>query len=143
MKVLTENLTDLALDWAVELANGTHWSSNGYFVFKNADGTTRTFERSPEWRYSTSWTQAGPIIDREKICLKALFFKDGGWRAHKHSLRYDDRLADYIYGDEIMQDGPTPLVAAMRCYVASKLGDKIEIPDELVYTYPINTRSNK
>lgn len=27
--------------------------------------------------------------------------------------------------------GPTPLIAAMRCYVASKLGDEVEIPDEL------------
>lgn len=26
--------------------------------------------------------------------------------------------------------GPTPLIAAMRCYVASKLGEEVEIPDE-------------
>ena len=24
-----------------------------------------------------------------------------------------------------------PLIAAMRCYVASKLGDEVEVPDEL------------
>jgi hypothetical protein len=28
-------------------------------------------------------------------------------------------------------DGPTPLIAAMRCYVASKLGDEVELPEEL------------
>jgi hypothetical protein len=28
-------------------------------------------------------------------------------------------------------EGPTPLIAAMRCYVASKLGDEVEIPSEL------------
>lgn len=27
--------------------------------------------------------------------------------------------------------GPTPLIAAMRCYVASKLGDEVEVPEEL------------
>ena len=27
--------------------------------------------------------------------------------------------------------GTTPLIAAMRCYVASKLGDNIELPEEL------------
>jgi len=27
--------------------------------------------------------------------------------------------------------GDTPLIAAMRCYVASKLGDEVEIPEEL------------
>jgi hypothetical protein len=29
------------------------------------------------------------------------------------------------------EHGPTPLIAAMRCFVASKLGDEIEIPKEL------------
>jgi hypothetical protein len=29
-------------------------------------------------------------------------------------------------------EGPTPLIAAMRCYVASKLGDTVEIPEELL-----------
>ena len=28
--------------------------------------------------------------------------------------------------------GPTPLIAAMRCYVASKLGDEVEVPEELL-----------
>ncbi len=28
--------------------------------------------------------------------------------------------------------GPTPLIAAMRCYVASKLGDEVDIPEELL-----------
>jgi hypothetical protein len=27
--------------------------------------------------------------------------------------------------------GPTPLIAAMRCYVQSKLGDEVEAPEEL------------
>jgi hypothetical protein len=30
-----------------------------------------------------------------------------------------------------LQYGNTPLIAAMRCYVASKMGDEIEIPEEL------------
>jgi len=28
--------------------------------------------------------------------------------------------------------GPTPLIAAMRCYVASKLGEEVEAPEELL-----------
>jgi hypothetical protein len=28
--------------------------------------------------------------------------------------------------------GPTPLIAVMRCYVALKLGDEVEIPEELI-----------
>ena len=59
---------------------------------------------------STDWAQGGPIIEREGI---AVF---GDWQA---------TLGEETY------NGPTPLIAAMRCYVASKLGDEVEIPEEL------------
>jgi hypothetical protein len=42
------------------------------------------------------------------------------WQAECNSNDYHNR-----------QHGPTPLIAAMRCYVASKLGDAVEIPEEL------------
>jgi len=57
--------------------------------------------------YSTNWAQGGPIIEREGIALIP------GWTAERPGFS---------------ADGPTPLIAAMRCYVASKLGDEIEIP---------------
>ena len=64
--------------------------------------------------YSTNWAQGGPIIEREKIGLlpsgNAYYERNGG--------------TYYSYG-------PTPLIAAMRCYCASKLGDTVEIPEEL------------
>jgi hypothetical protein len=34
-------------------------------------------------------------------------------------------------GEPYEGTGSTPLIAAMRCYVASKLGDEVEIPKEL------------
>jgi hypothetical protein len=46
----------------------------------------------------------------------------------------------WVYGKRVIQMkclcngyvvGPTPLIAAMRCYVASKMGDEIELPEEL------------
>jgi len=36
-----------------------------------------------------------------------------------------------LWGTQAKQSGPTPLIAAMRCYVASKLGDEIKLPEEL------------
>ena len=30
------------------------------------------------------------------------------------------------------QDGPTPLIAAMRCYVSNRLGNEVEVPEELL-----------
>jgi hypothetical protein len=63
---------------------------------------------SVDWNYSTDWAQGGPIIEREKIAL----FLNGNdeWAA-------TDGIKNSV--------GDTPLIAAMRCYVASKLGDEI------------------
>lgn len=75
----------------------------------------------PAWtKYSTDWAQAGPIIEREYISV--LSWLVGAWKARTTA---ND-------GTEYICEGPTPLVAAMRCYVASKLGDEVEVPNEIV-----------
>ena len=69
--------------------------------------------------YSTDWAAGGPIIERECITVEYA----GVWvgRCWKDSD-----------GDEQIEiEGATPLIAAMRCFVASKLGDEVEIPEEL------------
>jgi hypothetical protein len=65
---------------------------------------------------STDWSQGGPIIEREKI---AIDWDGAAWCASDNV----NPIACY---------GPTPLIAAMRCYVASKLGDTVDIPEELL-----------
>jgi len=65
--------------------------------------------------YSTNWSQGGPLIERERLTV--------GWVA--------DTWAAVVGLVEHKQIGPTPLIAAMRCYVASKLGDEVEIPEEI------------
>lgn len=67
--------------------------------------------------FSTDWSQGGPIIEREKMTVESL---DTGWLA--------TRIEHPAFSEE---QGPTPLIAAMRCYVASKLGDEVEVPDGL------------
>lgn len=68
--------------------------------------------------YSTDWSQGGPIIERENI-----------WLTHHVAAK----MHGAHKGDEHwFQRGPTTLVAAMRCYVASKLGNEVEIPEELL-----------
>jgi hypothetical protein len=101
MKVNTSELTDVALDWAVHIA--LHGSCEGY----------------AEHEYSTDWAQGGPIIDREIAKIER--FSDSLWEATAFTKNAQD----------IVQNGPTPLIAAMRCYVAFKLGDEVEIPEEL------------
>lgn len=84
--------------------------------------TTCVAYLSNDHNYSEDWSQGGPIIEREKIDL---VWQAGG---------YEDWTAYPNHGmnDEFAQCGPTPLIAAMRAYVASRLGDEVEIPEELL-----------
>ena len=82
------------------------------------DWAVRQCEGRQEWKYtpSTDWSQGGPIIEREGI----------SWHCGNKSSWHA-----YGYGSAENFNGPTPLIAAMRCYVSSKLGDEVEIPEEL------------
>lgn len=110
-----------ALDWAVEQCG---------LISKDKDNLSDIGMRvgcSP----STNWVYGGPIIERELIQLKPRFLSAGyehpngswEWRACL--------LGSTNLDDNFEQDGPTPLIAAMRCYVASKLGKYIYIPEVL------------
>lgn len=68
--------------------------------------------------YHDDWAQGGPIIERYGIELNRYA---GEWMA---------TLVGRVSVSE--EQGPTPLIAAMRCYVASKLGDEVEVPNEIV-----------
>jgi hypothetical protein len=119
----TNELTGAALDWAVAKCEGRG------FVFGETDYTDgHTYQRGTAQatgpHYSTNWAQGGPIIEREKIDLQC-------WDAHsmpwKASIDGDTDAGVALY----VEYGPTPLIAAMRCYVASKLGDDVDVPEEL------------
>lgn len=110
MKIKTQNLTGAALSYSVSLADG--WEPG------TADMAPWLFA-SRRIKFDADWSQGGPIIEREGIAL----CKSGyGWIA---SL-------DGPNEKEIKGDHHTPLVAAMRAYVASRLGDEVEVPDDLM-----------
>lgn len=127
----TSELTGAALDWAVAKCEGAtnlrYDTVATWWV--DLDGEPRALSSgwSPRqsWHPSTNWSQGGPIIEREKITID--YDHEGPtlmWEA-KH-FAFD--------GTELQREyGPTPLIAGMRCYVASKLGDEIEIPRELCH----------
>lgn len=111
----TSELQGAALDWAVAKCEGPSMMA---FFTRN------------EYAPSTDWEQGGPIIEREGITVELL-------RQHDGAYLWEGRL--YIdYPDKTNKQSAwstatisTPLVAAMRCYVASKLGDEVEIPEGL------------
>ena len=111
MKIKTSELIDEKLNWAVVKASGQNAE---YWLEKYASEDRRCMCESP----STDWSQGGPIIEREKITLDP-FDDSPNWCA---------TIPGYMY----RVYGHTPLIAAMRCLVASKLGDEVEIPKELL-----------
>jgi hypothetical protein len=114
MKIQTSELTGAALDWAAAKCDNvdSEWLIEDNFFHEHYKGGLC---------YSTDWSQGGPIIEREKIGAHAYWLRKNNWAWRAVSL--DDTCKQY---------GPTPLIAAMRCYVASKLGDTVDIPEELL-----------
>jgi len=114
MKIKTSELQPLALDWAVTTLENPEackygvedWRDQRKHTVKNGEYV---------YRWHQSWAQSGPIIERNWIDLHCV--NDSLWEAEINANDYHNR-----------KNGPTPLIAAMRCYVASKLGDEVEIP---------------
>lgn len=127
MKIKTSELTDAALRWAVATLEGYTNLRRGVFSGELVMEPPRKEYGAVEFSsicYDTDWSQGGPIIEREKIEMKYLGYdRPPYWGALKFSPAKYERQAGI---------GHTPLVAAMRCYVASKLGDEVEVPDELL-----------
>lgn len=117
MKLKTSELQGAALDWAVAKCEGRG------IEFEDPKDPWLTLDgiaHQPLHSYtpSTDWAQGGPIIEREGICIGS-GMDAPIWYANKGLGKYH-------------QFGTAPLVAAMRCYVASQLGDEVEVPDELL-----------
>ena len=123
MKIKTSNLIGRALDWAVAKCEGYEVDHDftlagifmpGWFVQMGSNYWKPLETYTP----STNWSQGGPIIEQEKIKLDP---RKGQWEAT-------------IWNEAEMQNpayGPMILIAAMRCYCCAKLGDEVEVPDQL------------
>ena len=119
--IKTADLTDAALDWAVQeieyqrmIAEGEHvkqWVLDDHRVGASIN------------HYSTDWLWGGPLIDsmvREGLRLT-------GYK----SLPTDPTSCQAQIGN-IVTGGQTPLIAAMRVCVSYKLGDEVDVPKELM-----------
>lgn len=92
--------------------------------------TTLSLQHASVYCPTHDWSQGGPIIEKEHIRLSVN--DDGQWWAETR-LYADGRKAFTTSFDKaVIGQGLTPLIAAMRCFVASKLGDTVEVPEELL-----------
>lgn len=111
MKIKTSDLTGAALDWAVAEADGLrpYWYKGSVWVL---DGKTN--KTLPQ--FSADWAQGGPLLERHLFFLEDQ--GDGVWGA------------EGVGGEP--EYGLTPLIAICRAVVCCKLGDEVDVPDELV-----------
>jgi hypothetical protein len=121
----TSDLTGPQLDWAVAKCEGID-------LFET-DGWVYDDEGRRPYKPSTDWSQGGPLLERERLSLTY----DAHWHydptdPEDNGERWYCELTEPNEGSSHGMYGPTPLVAAMRTLVSSRLGPEIEIPQELV-----------
>ena len=116
----TSELTGAALDWAIAKCEGKPVAKNDRWVI-DIDLDTILID-GIHFQPSTDWSQAGPIIHKEGILVGPSPFPGDDYAACIGS-GWDE--------GKFTQSGSTPLIAAMRCFVESKLGPLIEVEAEL------------
>lgn len=122
MKV--SELEGALLDYWVAKADGAPGAVmlKGSLYHENGMGGYYRFNFRP----STNWLQGGPIIEREKIAI--IPFNEG--TEYGAIMRKDGHHFIEVEIDET-DKGPTPLIAAMRCFVADKFGFNLSLcPDK-------------
>lgn len=133
MKVKTSEATPIQLNWMVAKATGLLDAGRVVVDFEYMSGHDPIrLNPRPDVYYSSAYSpttdaaQAYPIIEREEIGTQRRMpcMRGEEWEANG-SVGAKGAGYSHAYG-------PTPLIAAMRCYVASRLGAEVDVPDELI-----------
>lgn len=123
MKIKTSELTGAALDWAVAVAQG----------WRLIDGEWRSSEPAFEgdslgklvagsaYSPSTSWAQGGPLIESHAVSVECT-----DDQLPRSAWRWQATIAEKSYAL-----GQSPLIAAMRAIVLFKMGETVDVPDDL------------
>jgi len=106
--------TNTQLDWLVAKCRGIlqEWANDA--------GTGRVLRAPSYCRPTTDRAQAMELVESEGVCLRR--GHSGWWFAYQ--LTVNDEEVFLVLS-------ATLLVAVARCYVASKLGENVEVPDDL------------
>ncbi|MCY1197873.1 hypothetical protein D9M72_92410 [compost metagenome] len=131
-KIKVAEISRGALNWAVAMAEGYQSQAavtdygdlqeEVFFQYPVRDSRDEViFGRGDRYTPSTNWMHGGPIIERERVWIAEC---SSAWSA-KPALNFDKMERPETWGS-------TPLEAAMRCYVASKLGDEVDVPEALL-----------
>lgn len=130
MKVKTSDLTGPLLNWAAAKAmasQGPGWQVSIYGVASvrlqaPTGGVIAPFMPGHDWNH------CGWLIEETEIGVRRNAPSSAGreWEATP-SITAKGAGGKWGYG-------PTPQIAVTRCFVASILGDEVDIPGELIFT---------
>jgi hypothetical protein len=135
IKVKTSTLSGTALDWVAAIAKGIppeelyisgHGKYHSLFRYqRDEDGALNgTYMTGPDLLFSSKYESGGPIIFQEKINTICHPARNG-------DPEYWEAIKSWPTWTQTGCNGPTPLIAGMRCFAISKLGDEVEIPAQL------------
>jgi hypothetical protein len=122
LKVKTADMTTRQMNWAVAICLGFT-----EFDFWHTGAVTTRYENgvTVHHAYCDNWAQGGPIIDQMKSYCQEKNEETGECYCSTLSVAED------WHNHPVAGLGSTPLIAAMRCFLASRLGDEIGMPKEL------------
>lgn len=160
MKIKTSDLIGPALDWAVAkceyddlaaaniqwpqyakhyptISPSTIWAQGGPIIEREGIDTHK-IKRHDYGRYEYNDERAakpGAIVEARPLLVGpgrwVLLPNKKGPNDGKWIARMSTKTGVFGWSpDDFMSD--TPLIAAMRCHVANKLGDVVDIPDTLI-----------
>ena len=120
MKVKVSEATTVQLDWLVAYASDLR-----IIQIKKGVVYTPCYPKigGAPFRPTTDWAQGGPIIER---------MIEDGYIIQKGEFGTGVKVMRFRGGDIECQFGHTPLIAAMRCFCRSNLGDEVDVPEELL-----------
>ena len=123
MRIKTSELSGKALDWAVAKCEGKDGDCEIHAGNIWYGRVTSGFIR---YHPSTNRDQGYEIVERKKININ--YCRD---LRDKNGLYIHAEMNTHIYHGYWRGDHEKPLIAAMRCYVSSELGEYVDVPDEV------------
>ena len=130
IKVKTSEAIGRTLDWLVARFMQVEFSYEDFPLHEMGN-----------CRYSTDFSLGGPILERAGVATRR--HSNGTWFAVKSCDLGDDESTrwnvwtmrnvtkDASTSRRQRFDGPTQLIAGLRCLVAGEFGESAEVPDEL------------
>lgn len=134
MKAKVSEAVGPVLDWMVAKAEGhlvARYNTGEIYLIERPWKDQSRIKWIAAWAPCKAWAQGGPIVERECIGFEWMASE---WKAAQNyaGVPYKDAPSMRPIGQRHLCYGPTPLIAAMRCYVTSKIGNEVEVPEELL-----------